>query len=101
MTERKPSDDLKEGLGLLFRAARGMAKDVTPEKAEKLMHDGGIELVRVLNTVGRAIGTELEKSFGDKPAEDAKAQHDAEKAAEAQKPPSTPPPAPPPADPKP
>lgn len=30
-TERKPSDDLREGLGLLFRAATGAVRGVTKE----------------------------------------------------------------------
>lgn len=67
MSERKPSDDLKEGLGLLFRAARGLAKEATPETAERAVSDGARELVRIVNDVGRAIGTELEKSFGGAP----------------------------------
>jgi hypothetical protein len=77
MTERKPVDDLKEGLGLLFRAARGIAKDVTPEVAEQKVADGARELVRIVNDVGRAIGGELEKSFGSTPPPAAKPPSDA------------------------
>lgn len=64
MSDRKPTDDLKEGLGLLFRAARGLAKEATPETAEKAVSDGARELLRIVNDVGRAIGSELGKSFG-------------------------------------
>ena len=62
MTDRKPTEDLRDGLGLLFRAARGIAKEMNAEKLEKTVQSGARELVRVINTVGRAIGSELEKA---------------------------------------
>jgi hypothetical protein len=65
MGDRKPSDDLKEGLFLLFRAARGMAKDVDTSKVEQAVSGGAKELVRVINNVGKTLSTELEKTFGD------------------------------------
>ena len=71
MTERKPSDDLKEGLGMLFRAARNATKDLSAEKAEKAIYDSGSELGRVLSNVGKAMGDELSKAFGEKADEGA------------------------------
>jgi hypothetical protein len=64
MSERRPIDDLKDGFSLIFRAARGMAKDIQPDKVDHAMNTGAKELVRVINTVGRALGAELEKNFG-------------------------------------
>ena len=68
MSDRKPADDLKDGLGLLFRAARGFAREVAKdditEKAEKTIQDGMTEVVRAINSVGKTIGSELEKNFG-------------------------------------
>ncbi len=75
MTDRTPKDDLKEGLGLLFRAAKGIAKDVSADKAEKAMYDGGNELVRVLSKVGKTVGDELSKAFQEK--ETSRAEHPA------------------------
>jgi hypothetical protein len=91
MTERKPVDDLKEGFGLLFRAARGIAKEVTPEVAEQKVADGARELVRIVNDVGRAIGTELEKSFGTPASPEAKGPDHSATATPADAPPPTPP----------
>ena len=69
MGDRKPSDDLKEGLFLLFRAARGMARDLDTSKVEKTVSEtvsgGAKELVRVINNVGKTLSNELEKTFGD------------------------------------
>ena len=77
MAERKPSDDLKEGLFLLFKAARGAAKefDTTKveqqlqsgaRKVEKTVESGARELARVIGNVGKTLGSELEKTFTDK-----------------------------------
>lgn len=58
----KPADDLREGLGLLFRAAKNLAKDITPDKTEKLISDTGGELLRVVTVVGEAVGSQLGKA---------------------------------------
>ena len=67
MTERKPSDDLKEGLSLLFRAARGAAQEVSKEidvnKVEQAINTGARELARAIENVGKSLNSELEKNF--------------------------------------
>ncbi len=67
MTERKPSDDLKEGLSLLFRAARGAAQEVSREidvtKVEQAINTGARELARAIENVGKSLNSELEKNF--------------------------------------
>lgn len=83
MTDRTPKDDLKDGLGLLFRAAKGVAKDLTPEKAEKVMYEGGNELVRVLSKVGKTMGDELSKAFHEEETSRVEHPHDAKPAPEA------------------
>lgn len=62
MTDPKPTDDLREGLGLLFRAAKNLAKDITPEKTEKLISETGGEMLRVVTVVGEAVGSQLGKA---------------------------------------
>ena len=58
----KPFDDLKQGLGLLFRAAKGavetVAEKVPTEKIEEAATDAVKEVGRALETVG----TEIEPS---------------------------------------
>jgi hypothetical protein len=70
MTDRKPSEDLKQGLFLLFRAARGAAQEVSKEidtaKVEKAINTGARELARVIENVGKSLSSELEKTFQDK-----------------------------------
>lgn len=61
MTERKPSEDLKEGFGLLFRAAKTWGRGLTPEKIEATFETGAREVVKAVTTVGKAVSTELEK----------------------------------------
>lgn len=45
-TERKPTDDLREGLGLLFRAAAGVAQQGLREVAKD------IDVAKAVRTVG-------------------------------------------------
>jgi len=66
MSERKPSDDLKEGLFLLFRAARGAAKEIDASKVEHAVNSGARGLARAIENVGKTLSSELEKSFADK-----------------------------------
>ena len=68
MAERKPTEDLKDGLLLLVRAARGLSKQASAETLEKGIQTGAKELVRVINNVGRVIGSELEKAAGSEEA---------------------------------
>lgn len=64
MAARKPTDDLKEGLFLLYRAARGAAREIDTKKIERALTDGTRELARVMNNVGNTLNAELEKTFG-------------------------------------
>lgn len=66
MSDRKPSEDLKEGLFLLYRAARGAAKELDTTKVEKTVNAGARELARVIENVGKSLSSELEKTFADK-----------------------------------
>jgi hypothetical protein len=76
MSERKPSEDLKEGLSLLFRAARGAAQEVSKEldvqKVERVINTGARELARAIENVGKSLNDELEKNFekGEQPPQD-------------------------------
>jgi hypothetical protein len=75
--DRKPSEDLKEGLSLLFRAARGVAKQVDVSKIDKTLDKALTEVVRVAGTVGRVVGDEINRvsakpPWADKPTEDPK-----------------------------
>jgi hypothetical protein len=70
MADRKPTDDLREGLFLLYRAARGAAKGVAKEidasRVEKAVNEGASELARVVTTIGKTLGSELEKTFSSR-----------------------------------
>jgi len=59
--ERKPSEDLKEGLGLLFRAARGAAKQVDVSKIDKGLDKAISQASRVATNVGRAVSDEVNR----------------------------------------
>lgn len=77
--ERKPSEDLKEGLGLIFRAARSAAKQVDVSKIDKGLDKAISQATRVATHVGRAVADEVNrmssnttppwKSGGDKSAD--------------------------------
>lgn len=55
----KPLDDLKEGLGLLFRAAKGAVESLPTDKVEGVAKDAVKEVGRAFET----IGNELDKAF--------------------------------------
>lgn len=61
-----PAEQLKQGLGLLFRAARGAASGIRREmdrsKLGRSIDDAGRELVRAATNVVSRIGSELQKS---------------------------------------
>ncbi len=86
----KPADDLRDGLGLLFRAAKNLAKDITPDRTEKMISDTGGELLRVVTVVGTAVGTQLGKAADVAQAAVERAVEKAERASEP--PPAAPPP---------
>ncbi|MBN9164026.1 MAG: hypothetical protein BGO98_22400 [Myxococcales bacterium 68-20] len=56
----KPVDDLKEGLGLLFRAAKGAVERLPTDKLEDVAKDAVKEVGRAFES----IGTEIEKVVG-------------------------------------
>lgn len=53
----KPVDDLKEGLGLLFRAAKGAVESLPTDKIENVAKDAAKEVGRAFES----LGSELEK----------------------------------------
>ncbi|HEU4537628.1 MAG TPA: hypothetical protein VFS00_26090 [Polyangiaceae bacterium] len=97
MTNPKtPSEELREGLGHLFRAAKGFARelnrDVTVSTVEKTVREGAGELARAVASVGRRVSDELEKNFTPPPSD----ENAAGKAGEAPSEPSAGPDEPPP-----
>ena len=56
----RPVDDLKEGLGLLFRAAKGAVEKLPTDKLEDVAKDAVKEVGRAFES----IGTEIEKVVG-------------------------------------
>jgi hypothetical protein len=57
--KHEPLDDLKEGLGLLYRAAKGAVEQLPTEKVEVVAKDAVKEVGRALET----IHGELDKAF--------------------------------------
>jgi len=53
--ERKPTEDLKEGLSLIFRAAKSAAKQVDVNKIDKELDKAFTQVGRVVTHVGRAM----------------------------------------------
>ena len=62
MSDNKPNpvDDLKEGLGLLFRAAKGAVERLPTDKLEDVAKDAVKEVGRAFES----LGNELDKAFG-------------------------------------
>lgn len=75
--ERKPSDDLREGLGLLFRAAKGAVLEVTKEvdlakaarTAGSVAEQASRELARVATLFGQTFEREIAVQSKDEAAE--------------------------------
>jgi hypothetical protein len=91
----KPVDDLKQGLGLLFRAAKGAVDKLPTEKIEDVVKAGAKEVGTAFETVANEIDKAFTKATGSSPpppqeqppepttpegVAQAKAQHDAEEA---------------------
>ncbi len=55
----KPIDDLKQGLGLLFRAAKGAVDKIPTEKIEGAVKDGAKEVGKAVESVA----SEIDKVF--------------------------------------
>jgi hypothetical protein len=65
--ERKPVDDLKEGLGLIFKAAKGTVEKLPKGKLEHVVKEAETVARDAAKEVGRAfesIGNEIDKAFG-------------------------------------
>ncbi|MBX3211756.1 MAG: hypothetical protein KF850_06965 [Labilithrix sp.] len=56
----RPVDDLKEGLGLLFRAAKGAVEKLPTDKLEDVAKDAAKEVGRAFES----LGSEIEKVVG-------------------------------------
>lgn len=59
----KPVDDLKAGLGLLFRAAKGAVETLPTDKIEGVAKDAVKEVGRAFES----LGSEIEKVMGKQP----------------------------------
>jgi hypothetical protein len=66
-----PVDDLKQGLGLLFRAAKGAVEKIPTEKVEDVAKDAAREVARAFETIGqeveKVISPNKEKKPGSQP----------------------------------
>lgn len=51
----KPLNDLKEGLGLIFRAAKGAVESLPTDKVENIAKDGAKELARTFESLGNEV----------------------------------------------
>jgi hypothetical protein len=90
----KPVDDLKQGLNLLFRAAKGAVEKLPTDKIEAAVKDGAKEVGKAFEQVGNEIDKVIHKATGSGPpptpqppepttaegVAQAKEQHDAEEA---------------------
>jgi hypothetical protein len=63
----KPLDDLKEGLGLLFRAAKGAVESLPTEKVEDVAKDAAKEVGRAFETLGHELDKAFNKATGSAP----------------------------------
>lgn len=60
----KPIDDLKEGLGLLFRAAKGAVEKLPTDKVEETAKDAAKEMGRAFETIGGELDKMWNKATG-------------------------------------
>jgi len=70
MSDDKPSpvDDLKQGLGLLFRAAKGAVEKLPTDKLEDVAKDAVKEVGRAFESIGSEIEKVVEKVSGSSAA---------------------------------
>lgn len=61
----KPLDDLKQGLGLLFRAAKGAAEKLPLDKVEEVAKDAAKEMGRAVETIGDEADKLFKKVTGE------------------------------------
>jgi hypothetical protein len=66
-----PVDDLKQGLGLLFRAAKGAVEKLPTDKVEDVAKDAAKEVARAFETIGheveKVISPNKDKKTGSQP----------------------------------
>lgn len=87
----KPIDDLKQGLGLLFKAAKGAVDKIPTDKIEGAVKDGAKEVSKAVEAVANEVDKVFVKATGGgsksepapAPAAEAK-KNDDEKPAEPQ-----------------
>ena len=60
----KPVDDLKQGLGLLFRAAKGAVDKIPTDRIESAVKDGAKEVGKAFETVATEIDNVITKATG-------------------------------------
>ncbi len=60
----KPLDDLKQGLGLLYRAAKGAAEKLPVDKVEEVAKDAAKEMGRAVETIGDELDKLYKKATG-------------------------------------
>src|SRR5512142_2459377 len=60
----KPLEDLKAGLGLLFRAAKGAAEKLPLEKVEEVAKDAAKEIGKAVETIGDEADKLYKKATG-------------------------------------
>lgn len=66
----RPVDDLKQGLGLLFRAAKGAVESLPTDKLEKLedvAKDAAREVGRAFESLGNEIEKVVQRATGTQP----------------------------------
>lgn len=63
----KPVDDLKQGLNLLFRAAKGAVDKIPTEKIEGAVKDGAKEVGKAFETVAGELDKAFSKATGSSP----------------------------------
>ncbi len=76
----KPLEDLKAGLGLLFRAAKGAAEKLPLEKVEEVAKDAAKEMGRAIETIGDEADKLYKKATGSEKPAAATEQRDATEA---------------------
>jgi hypothetical protein len=78
----RPLDDLKEGLGLLFRAAKGAVEQFPTEKVEETAKEAAKQVGKTFEVIGNEMDKAFTKATGSEPPPKA----DAAPPAEAKKP---------------
>jgi hypothetical protein len=67
----KPVDDLKQGLNLLFRAAKGAVEKIPTDKIEGAIKDGAKEVGKAFETVANEVDKVFHQGAPPRPAPEA------------------------------